>query len=425
MKKAVSTTAVFSLLIAAGCALLGKAAWIAPLLIGAGWGLANFWCMARAAGCVVKGQRGARLFGWILLKFIGLYGLVGWLLVGLKISPIGWLLGFTVSLISLGFGAMPSMRSMAVPVGHSLIAFALIGSARIAQAAEHAAEGGHGAEKGSHAAPEIPNFITLVTHWGGDTPWSHFLHTWENTIFAFVIVGIVGFLFSVGARALAMKPGRGQAFAEMVIEGLDDLVCGVLGKKEGRRYLPFLGTLFLFILSMNLAGLIPGLKSPTSHFEMTMALGFCVFVFVQYTGISRLGLLKYIDHMIGEPRDAVGWILSPLMLFIHGIGEIVKPISLALRLFGNIMGEDTLLGVFVSLGALCFAWSHLPIGIPFHLPFILLATIFSTVQALVFTMLSMIYIFMMLPHEEHAEHHDESHGHAAEPAAVGKHHEPA
>jgi len=185
---------------------------------------------------------------------------------------------------------------------------------------------------------------------------------------------------------------------EAIVDGLDNLVCGVLGKEEGRRYLPFVGTLFLFILSMNLAGLVPGLKSPTSRFEMTFSLAFCVFCFVQWTGIQRRGIKGYVDHFLGEPRDLVGWLLSPLMLFIHGIGEIVKPVSLALRLFGNIMGEDTLLGVFVALGALTMAWSHLPVGLPLHLPFIFLALIFSMVQALVFTMLSMIYIYMMLPH---------------------------
>ncbi len=250
--------------------------------------------------------------------------------------------------------------------------------------------------------PEIPNFITLITHWAGHGPFVEFLHTWENAIFAFLIVGMVGGMVAFVARTVTLVPGRRRQIAlEAVVEGLDNLVCGVLGREEGRRYLPFLGTLFLFILSMNLAGLVPGLKSPTSRFEMTFALAFCVFSYVQWTGIRRLGLFGYLDHMIGQPRDLIGWILSPLMLFIHGIGEIVKPVSLALRLFGNIMGEDTLLGVFVTLGALTFAWSHLPIGIPLHLPFVLLAIIFSVVQALVFTMLSMIYIHMMLPHEGH------------------------
>jgi len=405
MRKAGLITIALSLAAAAGCTAVGKTGWVMPLMIGAAWGLANFWCMTRAIACVMQGRRGWGLLSWIGLKFLGLYGLAGWLLISLRISPVGWLLGFTISLAALGISAFPSIRSLAGRAVPSLIALLLLGSARWAQASE-AAHGGSEAQA-AHA-PEIPNLITLITE-GRHGPVAHFLHTWENTIYAFVIVGIVGTLFAWGARRLAMKPGRGQAFAEMVIEGLDDLVCGVLGKKEGRRYLPFLGTLFLFILSMNLAGLVPGLKSPTSHFEMTMALGFCVFVFVQYTGIRRLGFIRYVDHMIGEPRDAIGWILSPLMLFIHGIGEIVKPVSLALRLFGNIMGEDILLGVFVGLGALCFAALHLPIGIPFHLPFMMLAIIFSTVQALVFTMLTMIYISMMLPHEEH----------------IGKMHEPA
>ncbi len=376
-------------------------------MIGAAWGLANFWCLAKAVECVIKNQKNFQLIAWIIVKFFGLYGVAGWLLIGARIPAAGWLLGFTISLVALGISSAPSLRATLGYSAHLLFALALLGATRFAYASES------GGESAAGHAPEIPSLITLITH-NRHGPIAHFLHSWENTIYAFVIVGIVGVLFALGARALAIiKPGRGQTFAEMVIEGVDGLVCGVLGKEEGRRYLPFLGTLFLFILSMNLAGLVPGLKSPTAHFEMTMALGACVFVFVQYTGIRRLGFIRYADHFLGEPRDIIGWILAPLMFFIHGIGEIVKPVSLALRLFGNVMGEDTLLGVFVSLGALCFAWSKIPMGVPFHLPFVLLAVIFSTVQAIVFTMLSMIYIYMMLPHEEH---------HAEE--AIGKHHEP-
>ncbi len=263
------------------------------------------------------------------------------------------------------------------------------------------------AEAPSHP-PEIPNFITLFTE-GSHGPISHFLHTWENTIFAFVVVGMIGGAIALGARRLNRIPGRGQTAVELLVEGLDQFVCGILGPVEGRRYLPFLGTLFVFILSMNLAGLIPGLKSPTSSFTMTGALGLCVFVFVQATGIRRLGMLGYLDHLAGQPRDAAGWILAPLMLFLHVVGEIVKPLSLALRLFGNIMGEDTLLAVFVMLGALTMAWSRLPLGLPFHLPFVLLAIIFSVVQALVFTLLSTIYIYLMLPHEAHGAAPEGSH----------------
>ncbi len=261
-----------------------------------------------------------------------------------------------------------------------------------------AAAGAHGPEVGH--LPEIPNLVTLVARWA-PPPIAHLLHTWEDVIFAFVIVGIVGGLITWGARALARIPSRAQTVVEAIVQGLDGFVGGVLGPSEGRRYLPFLGTLFLFILSMNLAGLVPGFKSPTSKITMTGALAFCVFCYVQWTGLRRLGPLGYVDHFLGQPRDLMGWILAPLLLFIHAIGELVKPISLAARLFGNIMAEDTLLGVFVMLGTMLLGGLHLPIGIPLHLPFVLLALIFSGVQAIVFTLLSTVYISMVLPHEAH------------------------
>ncbi len=364
---------------------------------GALWGLLNAWCMTRLIQGFVQGKRGLRLTGWVTLKFLGLYAIAGWLLLSLRVSVVGWLIGFTLSLIGLGLSAFPFLRAP-FKVYSWLCLLGLAASSPLAQASE-----------GSHAqaphAPEIPNFITLIAHFShGST--LEFLHTWENAIFAFLIVGIVGGAVALASKALALLPSRSQAAMEAIVEGLDDLVCGVLGKSEGRRYLPFLGTLFLFILSMNLAGLVPGFKSPTSRFEMTGALGLCVFAYVQWTGIRRLGAIGYLDHLLGQPRDIAGWILGPIILLpIHIIGELVKPLSLSLRLFGNIMGEDTLLAVFVTLGALCMAWSHLPIGIPLHLPFVFLAIIFSVVQALVFTSLSMIYIYMMLPHESHEEDH--------------------
>lgn len=246
--------------------------------------------------------------------------------------------------------------------------------------------------------PEIPNLITLVAphlpHRIG-----HFLHTWEDPIFAFTIVAGVGLLVAIAARKLALVPGRGQALAETVVEGMDQMICGILGKEEGRRYLPFVGTLFVFILSMNLAGLVPGLKSPTSKITMTGALAFCVFCYVQWTGIRRRGIGGYLLHLMGEPQGLFGWLFAPIMFFVEVIGAVVKPVSLAARLFGNIMAEDILLGVFVMLGTLFLAWSHLPVGIPLHLPIIPLVLIFSLVQALVFTLLSTVYIAIVLPHE--------------------------
>ena len=97
----------------------------------------------------------------------------------------------------------------------------------------------------------------------------------------------------------------------------------------------------------------------------------------------------------------------PLLLPIHVLGELAKPISLSCRLFGNIFGEDMLLVAFVTLGIASVSFLHLPIGLPLQLPFLLLALLTSTLQAAVFMVLSTIYFLLMLPHDDHG--HEEAH----------------
>jgi F-type H+-transporting ATPase subunit a len=154
---------------------------------------------------------------------------------------------------------------------------------------------------------------------------------------------------------------------------------------------------------MNLAGLVPGMKASTANVNQTIALALCVFVYVQFTAFKENGVRGYIDHLMGSPRNGLQWAFVPLMLPIHLIGELAKPLSLSLRLFGNVTGEDILILIFVGLGVTIMSFSHLPIGIPLQLPFIFLAILTSTIQALVFMLLSTIYFAMMLPNEE--EHH--------------------
>jgi len=169
-------------------------------------------------------------------------------------------------------------------------------------------------------------------------------------------------------------------------------------------------------LIMNFMGMVPGMKSPTSSLNTTAALAFCTFVYVQYTGIRRLGIVGYLDHMAGNPRmpEEKGvfkiflillFIPIHILLFIiHVIGEFVKPVSLSLRLFGNITGEDALLYVFVVLGLSMFSAWKIPVGFPLQIPIMFLSLIGGMVQAMVFSLLSAVYISMMLPHES-AEHH--------------------
>jgi len=197
------------------------------------------------------------------------------------------------------------------------------------------------------------------------------------------------------------------------VEGLSSFIISILGPAQGPRFVPFLGTLFIYILAMNLFGLIPFMHSPTASLNVTVALALTVFVYVQFIGFKELGPLGWLDHMLGNPRNLTGWLLAPLMLPIHVLGELAKPISLSCRLFGNIFGEDMLLVAFASLGVTMLPFKHLPFGVPMHALFFPLALLGSVLQALVFTVLSSIYILLMLPHEHHDEHgHEEGAQHA-------------
>jgi F-type H+-transporting ATPase subunit a len=224
----------------------------------------------------------------------------------------------------------------------------------------------------------------------------------QMPIISAVVVILLAFFAIAGTRKREMIPGKMQNLVEMIVGGLDDFVQGILGL-EGRHFVPFIGTLFLYIWINNLIGIVPFFKSPTSSFNTTVALAICVFLYVQWTGIRRNGIGGYLFHLAGEPRDAIGWGLVILLFPLHVIGELAKPMSLSLRLFGNIFGEETLIAVFVGLGVATLAALHSPVGLPLHTPFLFLALLTSTIQALVFSLLTTIYFGLMLPHHEHDE----------------------
>jgi len=258
----------------------------------------------------------------------------------------------------------------------------------------------HTAEK---HAPEFPNIIEIlheVSH--GQIPIIDFLFKYRIVAFSTVIWLIMGLLAYMAYRKRSLIPGGMQNFVEWVVESLAGLVTGVLGE-NGRKFIPFIGTLFVYIFCMNLFGLIPGMFSPTSKLNTTLALAICVFLYVQITGIRNFGILGYLHHLAGSPKSTVEWCLVPLNLPLHIIGELARPVSLSLRLFGNISGEDMLLAIFATLGVSILSFMHMPIGLPLHLPFIFLAMLTAFVQALVFTLLTTIYFSLMSHHDE--EHH--------------------
>lgn len=264
-------------------------------------------------------------------------------------------------------------------------------------------EAAHGkAEHGGSEAPEFPNWIVLANHLFPDASWAHFLHHWETPLFSLPVVLLLCIVAIAASRNPKMIPGPLQNVVEIAVESFTNFVEGMLGP-QGRPYVPFLGTLFFYIWFSNLEGLVPLMKSPTSVLNTTVALAICVFLYVQYTGLTKLGIKRYVMHLAGDPQDVIGWCMVPLLLPLHIIGEFAKPMSLSLRLFGNVFGEDVLLAVFATL--ILIPLGSFKLGLPLHLPFIFLALLLSSIQALVFTLLSTLYFSQMLPHEEHEGGH--------------------
>jgi F-type H+-transporting ATPase subunit a len=276
-------------------------------------------------------------------------------------------------------------------IHYKLINNLIILSAEVADKADEVAAHGGGNEEG--LSTMLPNLLSFFFT-------SEFAHHYAVTFFALLIAVSMMIMGMMVYKNRQMIPGPFQNAVEMIFEGLYNMVYSMLGK-DTDRYIPFLGTLFIYIWFMNLSGLVPFVHAPTSSIKMTVALAVTVFMYVQYISFTRLGPKKYFLHLCGDPTSGVMWVLAPLNFLLHFVGEFIKPISLAARLFGNIFGEDTLIAVMVSLGVFALSAIHSPVGIPFQLPFYFLSLLLGTIQALVFMMLSTSYIMMALPHGEH------------------------
>jgi len=279
-------------------------------------------------------------------------------------------------------------------------------------AVEHIAaleRAGHAAETAAEhgGIPELPNLISMLSErWHGNAL-IQWLHRWENLVFALLVALVLCVVAWRHGRKPSTIPTSGQNVLELFVEWMDQFVRSVIGA-TGRQHTPFIGTLFLYIWFMNLSVLVPGLKSSTSSLNTTVGLAIVVFCYVQWVGIRSQGLLRYCGHLAGSPRDLVGWALVPLMLPLHVLGEFIKPLSLSLRLGFNVFAEDVLLAVLVGLGlaagiALHWPFGEFKLGLPLQFFVVPLVLIFSTVQALVFSLLSTVYIALMTPH--HEAHH--------------------
>ena len=195
----------------------------------------------------------------------------------------------------------------------------------------------------------------------------------ETIVFTWAVMALLVFLAWFTTRRLSVEPpiSHWQNLFETLIGYMDSQIQGI-AQMSPDRYLPFSGTLFLFISVANLLDIVPGYRTPTSSLSTTAALAICVFFAVPIYGIAQSGVAGYFRHY-AEP--------SIIMLPFHIIGEFSRTIALAVRLFGNMMSETMLIAILLTIA---------PLFLPVLLE--LLGLLIGQVQAYIFAVLATVYI---------------------------------
>ncbi len=229
---------------------------------------------------------------------------------------------------------------------------------------------------------------------------SHFEHTFHQPehVITFAILGflflVVGMIYraKVSSTKNAVLPDMGISFRnEALGQFIYNLARNIMGEEEAKKFYTVIMLLFTLVFTNNLIGLIPGFLPPTSNFNTTLALGIFVFLYYNYQGIRAQGLVGHVKHFMG-PVWYLAILIFPIELISHG----VRPLSLGLRLKGNMEGDHLVLSIFSGL---------VPYIIP--IPFYIIGLFVCFMQAFVFTLLTMVYISLATAHHDH----DESHAH--------------
>jgi F-type H+-transporting ATPase subunit a len=206
----------------------------------------------------------------------------------------------------------------------------------------------------------------------------------DHVVESVLVIGILVGLSLIARRNLNIVPKGIQNIFEAFFDLVNSFLISVIGPK-GPRYFPLITTLSLFILFGNLIGLFPFCESPTSNLNVTLACAVVVFFYYHYQGIKENGIVKYLKHFAG-PMPAIAPLLFPLEIISHS----ARVMSLSIRLFGNIMGEDIIIIILFVL---------VPYVVP--IPMMMFAIFTSVLQAFIFVMLSMMYIAGAVAEEEH------------------------
>ncbi len=232
-------------------------------------------------------------------------------------------------------------------------------------------------------------------------------------IFVSLLLIIGGFIYRSKLAKVPniVIPDKGISFrniAEVYGQFIYNQCRMVIGEKETPKYFSFISTVFIVIFISNIIGLVPGFLPPTSHLSTTLAFGVFVFMYYNFVGVKEVGFWNYMKHFAG-PLWYVAILLFPLEIISHSI----RPVSLAFRLMGNMTGDHLVLATFSDLGLrihqaagdniIFYILSMLP-PVLLPMPFYLLGVLVCTIQAYVFTMLTMVYISLATAHQDHGEH---------------------
>jgi F-type H+-transporting ATPase subunit a len=213
---------------------------------------------------------------------------------------------------------------------------------------------------------ELFTFFGLISH----------DHVFIYVTHMLLAAGIVLYLAKAATKSLKIVPTGTQNVMEAYLGGVLAMGADVMGKEEARRYLPLVATIGLFVGIANLIGIIPGFEAPSAFLDFTLALALVVFVYYNFEGIRRNGVISYFKHFLG-PVWWLAWLMFPIEIVSH----ISRIVSLSFRLFGNVKGDDMFLMVILMLA---------PWLLPM-IPFALLSFM-ALLQAFIFMMLTYVYL---------------------------------
>lgn len=287
----------------------------------------------------------------------------------------------------------------------------------IAPVGEHAAEAAH------HVPPVVqwvnhligepvhqfqvhytkPLWDKLFANFGTDAVGVFGPYTAENAVPWYTVMFVIACLLSVGIIMLlrrklsAEEPGHGQQTLEVTVLALRGMLSDVVGE-HGLKYFPVVGTFAVLILVSNLMGFFPFFMSPTASTSVTFALGLSSFIYYNGIGIKENGLLGHLRHFAGPI-----WWIAPLLFVIEIIGNMIRPLSLGIRLFGNMFADEQVAENIANLFPPYTNWL-VPV---FLMP---LGVFVAFIQTFVFVLLSMVYLSEVSHPPHDGEHHTDTHG---------------